>query len=38
MGAGIDEYDNQAESAFALLQVQAHSVSKQHGDLLARKR
>jgi hypothetical protein len=38
MGAGIDEYDNQAESAFALLQVQADAVAEQHGDLLARKR
>jgi hypothetical protein len=38
MGTGIDEYENLAECAVALLQVQADYVAEQHGDLLARKR
>ena len=33
MGTGVDEYDDLAESAVALLQAQADYVAEQRGDL-----
>lgn len=38
MGTGVDEYDDLAECAVALLQAQADYVAEQRGDLPARKR
>jgi hypothetical protein len=38
MGTGVDEYDDLAECAVALLQTQADFVAEQRGDLPARKR
>ncbi len=37
MGTGVDEYDDLAECAVALLQAQADYVAEQRGDLPARK-